>query len=138
MIGRRSNFLVRVSTYFWAGGLFLLFALFSTPAPAQSYQTWPEISTYVNLNPNTRLYFIATQTKESRQGTDAEIGPNLDFYFKPLFKANKGVIFQPDQSKSRPLLLFPYANIPRLSPTMSIRTIRVNRRIAKSMLSDSL
>ena len=86
-------------------GFGVLVALLSLSADAQTYQTWPEIDTYINLNAKFRMYFIATQTKENRHGTDAEIGPNLDFFFKPLFRANKGVIFQLDQSKARPLLL---------------------------------
>jgi len=86
-------------------GVLLVLISMSVQAQTQTYQTWPEIDTYINLNPNFRLYFIATQTKENRQGTDAEIGPNLDFFFKPLFKMNRGVIFQLDQSKARPLLL---------------------------------
>lgn len=105
MIGRESIFFGGLSCCFHAVGLAVLLVLFSPPAQAQTYQTWPEIDTYVNLNQTLRLYFIATRTKENRKGTDAEIGPNLDFFFKPLFKANKGVIFQPDPSKSRPLLL---------------------------------
>ena len=105
MIGRESSLFDVLSRCFRAVGLGVLVALFSPPAQAQTYHTWPEIDTYINLNQNFRLYFIATQTKEHGQGTDAEIGPNLDFFFKPLFKANKGIIFQLDRSKSRPLLL---------------------------------
>jgi len=105
MIRRESRLSDELSRWLRAVGLSVLVAMFVSRAQAQTYQTWPEIDTYVNLNQNFRLYFIATQTKENRQGTDAEIGPNLDFFFKPLFKANKGVIFQLDQSKARPLLL---------------------------------
>jgi len=105
MIGRESNLLRCFRAV--ARGVFLALYALSAQAQAQThtYQTWPEIDTYVNLNQHLRLYFIAARTKENRQGTDAEIGPNLDFFFKPLFKANKGIIFQPDKSKSRPLLL---------------------------------
>ena len=102
---RESNLFDGLLCCFHALGLAVLVALFSPDSQAQSYQTWPEIDTYINLNQNFRLYFIATQTEEHHQGTDAEIGPNLDFFFKPLFKTNKGVIFQPDRSKSRPFLL---------------------------------
>jgi Protein of unknown function (DUF2490) len=105
MIGRESNLFDGLSRCFYAVGLGVFLALFTPLAQAQTYQTWPEIDTYINLNPHLRLYFIATQTKENRQGTDAEVGPNLDFFLNPLFKKNKGVIFQLDKSKSRPLLL---------------------------------
>ena len=105
MFGRESKCFDGLSCYLGAVGLGVLLALFSMSAQAQTYQTWPEIDTYINLNQNFRLYFIATQTIENSQGTDAEIGPNLDFFFKPIFKTNRGVIFQPDRSKARPFLL---------------------------------
>jgi len=81
----------------------VLVALFSVPGQAQNqiYQTWPEVDSYVNLNQHFRFYFLATQTIENNQGTDAEIGPNLDFFFKPLFRTDRGVIFQRDRSKAR-------------------------------------
>jgi hypothetical protein len=107
IIGIEFNLLAELSRCFRAGAVVLVVALFSPPAQSQdqAYQTWPEIDTYMNLNQNFRLYFIATQTIENSQGTDAEIGPNLDFFFKPIFKTNRGVIFQPDRSKARPFLL---------------------------------
>jgi len=105
MIGRESKWFNALLGCVLPVCLGLLVAMFLPSAQAQTYQTWPEIDNYVNLNQNFRLYFIATQTKENRRGTDAEIGPNLDFFFKPLFKMNRGVIFQLDRSKAKPLLL---------------------------------
>ena len=75
------------------------------PADAQTFQAWPEISTYVKLNSDVRLYFIATTTRENGKGSSAEIGPNADFFLKPLLKLQKVTVFQLDKSKSRPLLL---------------------------------
>ena len=105
MVGE-SNLFHPTTRCLQAVALGLVVALSWLPAQAQTqtYQTWPEIDTYVNLNQNFRLFFIAAQTIENHQ-KDAEIGPNLDFFFKPLFKTNKGVIFQPDRSKARPFLL---------------------------------
>jgi Protein of unknown function (DUF2490) len=88
----------------WAG-LILVLALASLPASAQTFQAWPEIGAYVKLNSDLRLYFIATTTREDKKGTSAEIGPNIDFYLKPLIKQQKVTLFQLDKSKSRPLLL---------------------------------
>jgi len=107
MTGKEFNLFDGLSGCFRALGLGVLVALFvpSAQAQTQTYQTWPEIDTYIKLNQNFRLYFIATQTIENGQGRDAEIGPNLDFFFMPLFKKNRGVIFQPDQAKSRLFLL---------------------------------
>ena len=107
MIGRESNFTGGLSKCFHAVGVGVLFVLISSDfkAHSQTYQTWPEIDTYVSLNPNFRFYFIAAQTIENGRGTEAEIGPNLDFFFLPLFRKNKGVIFQSDQAKSRLFLM---------------------------------
>ena len=105
MIAGESNFCCGVSCCLHGVILVLLVALLSPSAKAQTFQTWPEISTYVKLRQNLRLYVIATRTKENGKGTDAEIGPNLDIYFKPLLKLERFTVFQLDKSKSRPLLL---------------------------------
>jgi len=94
-----------LSRYFYAVGLGVLFVLVSPLVEAQTFQTWPEIETYVKLNSQFRLYFDASQTKEDRQSTSAEIGPNLDIFIKPLFKLKRIGIFQLDKSKEHLLLL---------------------------------
>jgi hypothetical protein len=76
---------------------------FSISAVGQTSQFWPEVDAYVKLNDNARLYLTASQTRENGTGTDAEIGPNIDFFLNPLFCLKKIVGFQLDQSKSRPL-----------------------------------
>ena len=87
--------------------IFLAFSLcsLSSRAQNQSYQTWPEIDTYLRVNSSVRLSFFASTTKENRQGTDAEVGPNIDFFLKPLVKLKRITIFDLDQSKDRPLML---------------------------------
>ena len=57
------------------------------------------------MNSDVRVSFFAAATREDRQGTSAEIGPNIDFYFKPLVKLKKITIFELDPAKSR-LLMF--------------------------------
>ncbi len=71
----------------------------SSRAQNQSYQIWPEIDTYVSVNSSVRLSFFASTTKENRQGTDAEVGPNIDFFLKPLLKL-KHVAF-PSRERNR-------------------------------------
>jgi len=105
MIVARFAFVDLLPLRFKLAGMISLLVLISPPAEAQSYQTWPEISTYVKLNSDVRLYFIATTTRENSKGTSAEIGPNIDFYLKPLLRLEQITIFQLDKSKSRPLLL---------------------------------
>ena len=68
-------------------------------------QAWPEIDTFFKVNSNVRLSFFAATTREEAQGTDAEIGPNFDFFAKPLRKAVRFTVFDLDQSKSRLLML---------------------------------
>ncbi|MGC1452384.1 MAG: hypothetical protein WA830_20325, partial [Candidatus Sulfotelmatobacter sp.] len=93
--------------YGQAAGLGLLLAILvpAVAAQTQSYQTWPEVDTYLKVNSNFRASFFAANTKENRQGTDAEVGPNIDFFLKPLIKLKRITIFDLDQSKDRPLML---------------------------------
>ncbi len=84
----------------------LLVALLASPLAAQTpTQAWPEIDTYLSLNSDVRVSFFAAATRENRHGTDAEIGPNIDFYFKPLVKLKIITVFELDPAKSR-LLMF--------------------------------
>ncbi len=93
---------------------------------AQTDQLLPEIDTYVNLTSDLRLTFQAKETREAGDPVQAEIGPSLDFYLKPLVRLEKITVFDVDQSKSRPVVFslgyryLPYANnfpaINRLEP----------------------
>jgi len=71
----------------------------------QANQLWPEVSTYVKLNDNVRFYFLSTTVKEDRESTEWEFGPNLDFFFKPLKKKARWVVFPQDESKSRSVMV---------------------------------
>jgi hypothetical protein len=88
---------------FEAAAMGLLFAILAPPlvAQTQSLQAWPEVDTYLSLNSDVRISFFVAATRENRQGASAELGPNIDFYFKPLRKLNRITIFELDQSKSR-------------------------------------
>ncbi len=48
---------------------------------------------------------LLRQLRENRQGASAELGPNIDFYFKPLVKLTRITVFELDQSKSRLVML---------------------------------
>jgi hypothetical protein len=96
-------------------GAALLVLLFGTSALAQSDQVWPETSTFVKLTDQMRFYFLMTTVKEERVSTEGEVGPNFDFYLKPLRKLNRWAGFRLDESKSRLLMvrvgyryIFPY------------------------------
>ena len=96
-------------------GAMLLVLWFGTSALAQSKQVWPETSTYVRLTDQTRFYLLMTTVKEERTSTEGEVGPNFDFYLKPLRKVNRLGLFRLDESKARFLMIrvgyryvFPY------------------------------
>jgi len=96
-------------------GAALLVLLFGTSALAQSDQVWPETSTFVKLTDQMRFYFLMTTVKEERVSTEGEVGPNFDFYLKPLRKLNRWAGFRLDESKTRLLMvrvgyryIFPY------------------------------
>ena len=75
------------------------------PASAQTLQGLPEIDTYVKLDPDVRFTFQVKETREGGDPTQAEIGPSLDFYVKPLVKLKGAAEFDLDDSKSRLLVL---------------------------------
>lgn len=83
----------------------LLLAVFESPARGQSLEVWPEISTFVKLNDQMRLYFLATTVKEHREATGSEFGPNLDVYVKPIRNLRHFGGFRLDDSKNRLLLI---------------------------------
>jgi hypothetical protein len=96
-------------------GTALLVLSFGTSAFAQSKQVWPETSTFVRLTDQTRFYFLMTTVKENRTSAEGEVGPNFDFYLKPLRKLNRWARFRLDESRTRLLMVrvgyryvFPY------------------------------
>jgi Protein of unknown function (DUF2490) len=88
--------------YFGAALLVLIFGLRSA---AQVDEFLPEIDMYYKLNTDMRVSFQAKETREAGDPVQAEIGPSLDFYLKPLFKREDMTLFGPDYAKSRPLVL---------------------------------
>ena len=71
---------------------------------AQTAQFLPEIDTYAKLSSDLRVSFQAKETREGGDPTQAEIGPSLDFYLKPLRILTAATEFDLDDSKSRPLV----------------------------------
>ena len=98
-------------------GAVLLVLLFGTGALAQSNQVWPESGTYIKMTDQMRFYFLMTTVKEERTSTEGEVGPNFDFYVKPLRKLNRWAGLPMDESKTRLLMvrvgyhyIFPYGD----------------------------
>ena len=86
-------------------GIALTLAVVGPSLAAQSLQSWPEVDTYLKLSSNVRVSFYAAFTRENAAASSAEIGPNIDFFLKPLIKLKRITVFQLDQSKERPLTL---------------------------------
>jgi hypothetical protein len=80
-------------------------AAISPCVSAQTDQFLPEIDAYYKLTPDVRLSFQAKETREGGDPTQAELGPSIDFYVKPLLKLKTATRFDLDDSKSRPLVL---------------------------------
>lgn len=81
---------------------FLLLCCFT--AHAQSGQFLPEVDAYGKVSSDLRLWFQAKQTREDGDPVQAELGPSLDFYLKPLVRLTDATEFDLDDSKSRPLV----------------------------------
>jgi hypothetical protein len=98
---------------------------------AQTDQFLPEVDTYFKVNSDLRISFQAKQTRESSDPTQAELGPSLDFYLKPLLRLKDVTTFDLDDSKSRPLVFsigyryLPQANgspaTNRMEPVLTFR-----------------
>jgi hypothetical protein len=71
---------------------------------AQTAQVLPEIDTNVKLSPDLRVSFQAKDTREGGAPEQAEIGPSLDFYLKPLIRLKNATELDLDDAKSRPLV----------------------------------
>ena len=74
-------------------------------ARAQTDELLPEIDAYYKVTHDVRLSFQAKETREGGDPTQAEIGPSIEFYVKPLLKLKNVSAFDLDDSKSRALVL---------------------------------
>jgi hypothetical protein len=86
----------------------LLLTLFCTTVRAetsQEVQFLPEVDAYVKLNPQIRVSLQAKDTREGGDSTQAEIGPSMEFYLKPLIRLKEITAFDLDDAKARPLVL---------------------------------
>ena len=85
--------------------LLLLFPASSAFAQNSATEFLPEIDANFKLNSYVRFIFQAKDTREGGDPTQAEIGPSIEFYLKPLLKLKNVTLFDLDDAKSRPLVL---------------------------------
>ena len=83
----------------------MLFCRTGSAESSQEVQFLPEVDTYLKLNPHIRVSLQAKDTREGGDSTQAEIGPSMEFYLKPLVRLKKITAFDLDDAKERPLVL---------------------------------
>ena len=83
----------------------LLFPGSTAYAQTSTTEFLPEIDANFKLNSYLRFIFQAKDTREGGDPTQAELGPSLEFYLKPLLKLKDFTVFDLDDAKSRPLVL---------------------------------
>jgi hypothetical protein len=108
--------------------------LFGTAAYAQTVQFLPEIDAYLKLHSNLRFAFQAKETREDGGPTQAEIGPSIEYYWRPLKNLRPNGV---DESKTRLILLsFGYRYVPSAdaATTNRILFVATPRIPAKSKL----
>ena len=120
-------------------GVALIVPALGPCARAQIDQVLPEIDVYHKLSSDLRFSFQAKETREGGAPTQAEIGPSLDFYLKPLVKLEKVTWFDLDDSKKRVLVLslgyLPSPNSPPISRIEPVATFHFPLK-AGFLLSD--
>jgi hypothetical protein len=94
----------------WLGLALCVLVFLGASGHAQTIEFLPEINTSVQANQNVRFVFQAKQTREGGEPTQAEIGPSIDFYWRPLQKL---IRHDADDAKTRLILLsFGYRYLP--------------------------
>lgn len=74
----------------------------------------PEVDTYLKVASDLRVDFQAKETREDGSPIQAEFGPSLDYYLKPLLRLQNTTRFDLNDAKSRPLVLsIGYRYLPR-------------------------
>lgn len=68
---------------------------------AQVTEFLPEIDTYIGMGGHSQVWFQAKQTREDQEPTQAEVGPSINLFFKPLLKLNNATLFDLDKTKRR-------------------------------------
>src|SRR5580704_4929736 len=85
--------------------LLLLLPCSSAFAQNSTTEFLPEIDANFKLNSYVRFVFQAKATREGGDPTQAEVGPSVEFYLKPLLRLKDVTVFDVDDAKSRPLVL---------------------------------
>src|SRR5213083_562292 len=82
----------------------MFFMLSCEVVSAQEAEFLPEVDVYLKLSSSARLRVQASNTREGGDPTQLTIGPDLEFYIKPLIRLKQVTAFDLDDTKSRPLV----------------------------------
>jgi Protein of unknown function (DUF2490) len=85
--------------------LLILFCTAGSAESSQEVQFLPEVDAFLKLDPHIRVSFQAKDTREGGDSSQAEIGPSMEFYLKPLIRLKEITAFDLDDAKARPLVL---------------------------------
>jgi hypothetical protein len=86
----------------------ILLVLVCRPGVSQSnpeLQFLPEVDAYYKVKADLRVNVQAKDTREGGDSTQAEIGPSIDLYVRPLLKLKEITAFDLDDAKTRLLVL---------------------------------
>jgi hypothetical protein len=105
----------------FAGACLVL--LLRTSVFAQTSEFLPEIDVFAKLDPSTRFAFQVKETRENGVPTQAEIGPSIEFYWRPLKRLIPNGV---DEAKTTFILLsFGYRYLPASSAPATNRILLV-------------
>jgi hypothetical protein len=85
--------------------LAIILIVFCQEMAAQETEFLPEVDIYLKLNFNVRFRGQIQNAREGSDPTQLTIGPDLQFYLKPLLRLKEVVAFDLDDAKSRPFVL---------------------------------
>jgi hypothetical protein len=108
--------MTRVRNWWLMAALLVLLPCFPASAQTSTTEFLPEINFHLKLHSNGRFVIQAKDTREGGEPTQVELGPSIDFYLKRLVRLRDISAFDPDDSKSRLLVLsVGYRYIPSLN-----------------------
>jgi len=76
----------RVHSRWLIATLPMLLPHLAASAQTSTTEFFPEFDVYAHLNSKVRFVFQAKETREGGEPTQAELGPSIGFYLKPLIK----------------------------------------------------
>ena len=117
--------------------VFMLLCKIGSAQSSQETQFLPEIDAYRKLNPKIRVSFQAKDTREGGDPTQAEIGPSIQIYVRPLIRLKDITAFDLDDAKERPLVLaagYHYLSAPDKPSTNRIPLVATSHLPIKARL----